>query len=51
MMVMVGISLKERREKAVSLLEKVQMGDRIDHFPYMLSGGERSYFFFFFFFF
>ncbi|MEO0293341.1 MAG: ABC transporter ATP-binding protein [candidate division WOR-3 bacterium] len=33
---------KERKEKAISLLERVELGDRIDHFPKQLSGGERQ---------
>lgn len=37
-----GISKTERREKAIDLLNQVQMGDRLDHFPNMLSGGEQQ---------
>lgn len=33
---------KERRERAVSLLERVGLGDRIQHKPSQLSGGERQ---------
>ena len=33
---------KERRERAVSLLERVGLGNRIQHKPSQLSGGERQ---------
>ncbi len=33
---------KERRDRAVSLLERVGLGDRIQHKPSQLSGGERQ---------
>lgn len=36
------ISARERKEKAVALLKSVGLGDRIDHFPKQLSGGEQQ---------
>jgi putative ABC transport system ATP-binding protein len=35
-------SLKERKERAVTLLKSVGLGHRLDHFPSKLSGGERQ---------
>ena len=32
----------EVRDKAVSLLEKVGLGDKVDYFPYQLSGGQQQ---------
>ncbi|MFW2404356.1 MAG: ABC transporter ATP-binding protein [Gammaproteobacteria bacterium] len=37
-----GISRKERNEKAVELLEKVGLGNRMHHRPGELSGGQRQ---------
>ncbi|KAH7821247.1 putative non-transporter ABC protein [Monocercomonoides exilis] len=37
-----GLGPAKRKELAKSLLESVQMGDRLDHFPNMLSGGEQQ---------
>jgi putative ABC transport system ATP-binding protein len=37
-----GIGTKERREKARKTLERVGLGDRIDHKPNELSGGQRQ---------
>ncbi|WP_257299361.1 ABC transporter ATP-binding protein [Haloarchaeobius sp. FL176] len=37
-----GISVDERRERAAELLERVGLGDRLDHVPNMLSGGQRQ---------
>jgi putative ABC transport system ATP-binding protein len=37
-----GMSLKEQREKAVSLLTKVGLGDRREHLPFQLSAGEQQ---------
>ena len=37
-----GVSAKERRERAVSALERVGLGDRVKHRPSELSGGERQ---------
>jgi putative ABC transport system ATP-binding protein len=37
-----GVSKKERHERAVSVLEKVGLGDRMDHKPSELSGGQRQ---------
>ena len=36
------ISPKVRKEKAIELLKKVGLGDRINHFPKQLSGGEQQ---------
>ena len=37
-----GVSRQERRERALSLLETVEMSDRADHQPNELSGGQRQ---------
>ncbi|KAA6384539.1 MAG: ABC transporter ATP-binding protein [Streblomastix strix] len=37
-----GLAQDRRQEQAKILLESVQMGDRLDHFPSMLSGGEQQ---------
>ncbi len=37
-----GLSLKERNERAAKLLERVGLGDRLDHRPSQLSGGQRQ---------
>lgn len=37
-----GISEKERKEKAKEALEKVGLGERLDHKPSELSGGQRQ---------
>ena len=37
-----GIPVGERRERAAELLERVGLGDRLDHVPNMLSGGQRQ---------
>jgi putative ABC transport system ATP-binding protein len=36
------IAPKERKEKAISILESVGLGGRVNHFPNQLSGGERQ---------
>lgn len=36
------MSRKERKERAIELLDSVQMGHRLGHFPAMLSGGEQQ---------
>ena len=33
---------QERKEKAISILENVDLGDRVNHLPNQLSGGERQ---------
>ncbi len=33
---------KERKEKAISILKSVGLGDRVNHLPNQLSGGERQ---------
>jgi putative ABC transport system ATP-binding protein len=35
-----GVKAKERRERAAAMLERVQLGDRMDHKPTELSGGQ-----------
>jgi putative ABC transport system ATP-binding protein len=35
-----GVGAKERRERAAAMLERVQLGDRLDHKPTELSGGQ-----------
>lgn len=37
-----GMKTKERRERATETLQKVGLGDRIDHKPNELSGGQRQ---------
>jgi len=37
-----GISVKERKEKAASLLDQVGLGHRMFHLPTMMSGGEQQ---------
>jgi putative ABC transport system ATP-binding protein len=37
-----AISSRERRAKAVSALEAVKLGDRLDHLPNQLSGGQQQ---------
>lgn len=41
-MVYAGVGLKERRSKALRCLEKVGLGDRVDHKPNELSGGQKQ---------
>jgi len=37
-----GVSRKDREERAKALLEKVELGDRLDHTPEELSGGQQQ---------
>jgi putative ABC transport system ATP-binding protein len=37
-----GMKAKERKERAIDVLTKVGLGDRIDHKPNELSGGQRQ---------
>jgi len=37
-----GMTLKEQREKAVSLLKKIGLEDRREHLPFQLSAGEQQ---------
>lgn len=37
-----GVARRERRERATELLESVGLGDRLDHVPAELSGGEQQ---------
>lgn len=41
-MTFLGVSKKERRKKAQELLDKIGIGDRADHLPNELSGGEQQ---------
>jgi putative ABC transport system ATP-binding protein len=41
-MAFAGVSQEERRKKAIGLLEDVGLGDRMDHRPTELSGGEQQ---------
>ena len=41
-MSLAGMTLNEQREKAVSLLKKVGLGDRREHLPFQLSAGEQQ---------
>lgn len=41
-LIFLGYGSSERKEIAKSLLEEVQMGDRLSHYPPMLSGGEQQ---------
>lgn len=37
-----GVDVRDRKERAISLLERVGLGHRLDHYPRQLSGGERQ---------
>ena len=37
-----GISASQRRARAVEMLERVDLGDRLDHHPSQLSGGQQQ---------
>ena len=37
-----GLEREEREEKAKKMLEKVGLGDRLDHYPNQLSGGQQQ---------
>lgn len=37
-----GVKASERRKRAIEVLEKVGLGDRVDHKPNELSGGQRQ---------
>ncbi len=37
-----GMAVKARRERSKELLERVGLGDRVDHKPTELSGGQRQ---------
>lgn len=40
-MILLGkLGEKERRQRAINLLKRVGLGDRLDHLPSELSGGE-----------
>jgi len=41
-MKLAGMSLKEQRERAINLLNKVRLGDRREHLPFQLSAGEQQ---------
>ncbi len=41
-LVLAGASLRERRERALTALESVGLGQRVDHRPDQMSGGERQ---------
>ncbi|NVM18055.1 MAG: ABC transporter ATP-binding protein [Candidatus Lokiarchaeota archaeon] len=41
-MKLAGMDLKEQRERAVSLLKQVGLGDRREHLPFQLSAGEQQ---------
>lgn len=41
-MVYAGVSLKERKERALSALEKVGLSDRVNHKPNEVSGGQKQ---------
>ena len=41
-MKLAGMHLKEQRERAVDLLNKVELGDRREHLPFQLSAGEQQ---------
>ena len=37
-----GITMRERRDRAVRMLQRVGLGDRLDHHPSQLSGGQQQ---------
>jgi putative ABC transport system ATP-binding protein len=37
-----GISARQRRQRSIEVLEKVGLGDRLDHHPSQLSGGQQQ---------
>jgi len=37
-----GISVRKRRQRSIDVLEKVGLGDRLDHHPSQLSGGQQQ---------
>jgi len=41
-MVGIGVRKTERRARAIALLERVGLGDRLEHLPAQLSGGQRQ---------
>ena len=41
-MKLAGMNLKEQRERAVSLLKQIGLGDRREHLPFQLSAGEQQ---------
>src|SRR5690606_36677554 len=41
-LVYAGVGRKERRQRALALLEAVGLGDRVDHRPNELSGGQKQ---------
>jgi len=41
-MMYAGVSIKERKRKAMEVLDKVGLGDRVDHKPNELSGGQKQ---------
>ncbi len=41
-LVYLGMGRKERRVRAIAAIEKVELGERVDHLPNELSGGERQ---------
>ncbi|MBQ8781629.1 MAG: ABC transporter ATP-binding protein [Oscillospiraceae bacterium] len=41
-MIYAGISEKERRARAVEMLERVGLGDKMKHFPNQMSGGQQQ---------
>jgi putative ABC transport system ATP-binding protein len=41
-MIYAKIGKKERRERAIELLEKVGLGERLDHMPNEISGGQKQ---------
>jgi len=38
----VGVTARERRERAAAMLQEVGLGDRMDHYPNQLSGGQQQ---------
>ncbi len=37
-----GVSRKQRKERACELLDRIGLGDRLEHFPSQLSGGQQQ---------
>ncbi|MFA5777475.1 MAG: ABC transporter ATP-binding protein [Candidatus Moraniibacteriota bacterium] len=41
-LILQGFSIRESKKRAIEILEMVQLGDRVKHFPSEMSGGEQQ---------